>query len=181
MLKLSREAHTAIANMKVEAFKTLQEYRRLPRVPNELKADKAFSPFETFVLATFNAMVEQHHVARERAADICTAGATLLAERWREIGETRAAGKSELLFGRVTVPGTREQGGGPRPVFGTLEEIAAEHGDAAMTIITVSVSRVASQIRARAAEHEIDIEQFWAEPFPVRASKTKPRKKGPRR
>jgi hypothetical protein len=190
MLQLSRKLHCALAGLQVEGFKTLQEYRRLPRVPNELKADKPFGPFETFMLATYNALVEYNRVPRERAADICSAGAALFAARWADLRETaeerRLAKKSELLFGRVDLAGTPKQDGGTEPVLGTLQEIAKQISAIekiaperkAFAITAVSVTRVASQIHNRAAEHGIDIEQFWAAPFPTPASKARPAKKG---
>jgi hypothetical protein len=184
MFQISRERHCALAGMEVGAFKTLQQYGRLPVLPRQFTADKGFGPIETLALAISNEMVEQHHVAREHAAGVCSAAA-ILSTRWNEVRETvaqrRATGKDELLFGRVTVPGTREQGGGPRPVLGTLAEIADEHGDAAMTIIAVSVSRVAEGVRNLAEKHGIDMEQFWAQPLPDPASKARPRKKAPSR
>jgi hypothetical protein len=185
MLQISRELHCALADMEVGAFKTLQQYGRLPMLPAALRADKPFGPFETFVLATFNTMVEYHRVARERAADICSAGAENLAARWPELAETvaerRFANKDELLFGRVDLAGTLKQGGGPKPVIGTFEEIAAQHATA-ISITAISITRVANLVRDRAAERGIDIKQFWAEPFPaVPAKKTRSQKKGPSR
>jgi hypothetical protein len=188
MMQISRKVHCALAGMDIEAFKTLQRYGRLPVLPAEFRPEKGFGPLETLVLATYNAMVEQfqeqhNRMFRAYAADICSAAA-ILSTRWNELRETlmqrRLAEKNELLFGRVTLPGTLRDGGGPRPVLGTFEEIAAEH-PAAITIIAISVSRVADLLRNRAAKHGIDIEQFWAEPFLPPASKTRPRKRGPRR
>lgn len=177
MLQIPRKVHCQLAGMNVHTFKNLQQLNRVPVLPAAFRADKAFSPLETFALATYNVMVEQHLVARERAAGIC-AEAGILSTRWNELRETvaerRAAGKSELLFGRVTLPGTLRDGGGPEPVLGTSKEITAEH-PGEITRITISVSRVADLIRNRAAEHGIDLAPFWAAPFSAPAKTTRPR------
>jgi hypothetical protein len=128
MLQISRKLHCALAGMNGESVKTLQRYGRLPVLPPEFRPDKPYGPFETFVLATYNALVQYNDVSRERAASICSAGAAILAARWVELAETaaqrRSAKKGEIFFGRVDLAGMPKQGGGPRAVFGTLQEIA---------------------------------------------------------
>jgi hypothetical protein len=137
-----------------------------------------FSPLETLTLAIFNVMTAQHYIAREHAANICS-GADILLTRWSELRETvaerRSAGKDEIMFGRVMYPGTLAQGGGPKPVVGTLEEIAAGHPHA-IAIIAYSVTRVANMVGNRAKDNRIDLDQFWAEPIPAPAVRTRPQK-----
>jgi hypothetical protein len=166
MLRLSREVHCDLAGIKVEAFKTLQRYGWLPTLPPYLRPAKPFAPIETLTLALYNAICEQHRVHRVYAANICS-GADILLRRWEEMRETvaerRHDGKDDIMFGRAMYPGLLADGGGPRPVLGTLEEIAAEHKEA-WTIITVSVTRVGNAVSLRATRHGVDLDQFWAEP-----------------
>ena len=189
MLQISRKHHCALAGMEVELFTTLQGYRRLPVVPAAFKGAKPFAPFETFMLATYNALAEYNRLPRERAADICSAGAAILAERWSELRETarnrRLAKKGEIFFGRAQLGYVASrQDRGVMPVIGTLREIIKDiadaeeiAGSAAFVIDAISVTRVADQVRNRCREHGINVEQFWAEPFPeVPATKTQPRK-----
>lgn len=189
MLQISRKLHCALAGMKVEAFKTLQEYRRLPVLPAAFKGDKPFVPFETFTLATYNALAEYNRLPRERAADICSAGAAILRARWDDLRETveqcRLAEKGEIFFGRVLLGYVSKEDRGVKPVIGTLQDIAKEiaaaekiRGSTAFAIDAISVTRVADAVRNRCREHEINVEQFWAEAFPAGpATKTQPRKK----
>jgi hypothetical protein len=197
MLQISRKLHCALAGIEVEAFKTLQQYGRLPVLPAAFRPDKPFGPLETLVLAVYNTMAEHHHVARAYAANICSAGAEVLSERWDELRQTAAqrhdAKEDELLFGRVTFSAAVPLPDARKPVVGTLEEIAAEVAAErrrrqernqqypTTSTITVSITRVANQVSHRAAKHGIDIEQFWTEPFRgwrPQPRKTRPRKKG---
>lgn len=183
MLQLSREEHCALAGLNIEAFQTLVRYRRVPVLPAEFTSGRGYWPIETMALAICNEIVEQHGVFREKAAGICSgAAADMLVGRWDELRETLAArqlaGKDELHFGRVQYPGTAPQGGGFKPVLGTMEQIAAQHTAKAITSMTISVTRVAALVSHRAAEHRIDSEIFWAKPFPAPAAKTRPPKKG---
>jgi hypothetical protein len=184
MIRLSREAHCALGGIKVEAFKTLQRYGWLPVLPAYLRSEKPFTPIETLVLAIYNAMYEQHRIARVYAANICSR-ADILVTRWSELRQTaaerREAKKPEILFGRVMRAQKQDQGEKfpvVEPILGTLEEIANQH-PTALTIIAVSVTRVAGTIRSRALNHKIDLTDFWVEPVP--ASPVPSRKKGPLR
>lgn len=165
-MQISREIHCALAGIDVEAFKTLQRYGRLPVLPAHLRPNKPFGPLDTLTLAIYNTIVEQHRVAREYAANICNEAGVLLT-RWSELCDSveqrRLAGKEELFFGRITLPGTLAQRGGPKPAFGTLEEIAAQHMFA-ITIIAVSATRIANLISNRAVRHGVDLGHFWATP-----------------
>jgi hypothetical protein len=177
MLRLSREVHCALAGIKVEAFKTLQRYGWYPSLPSYLRPGKPFAPIETLTLALYNTICEQHRVHRAYGADICS-GADILLTRWEEMRETvaerRYDGKDEIMFGRATYPGLLADGGGPKPVLGTLEEIAAEHQEA-MAIITVSVTRVGNVVSNLAMRHGVDLDEFWAEPASSqRSSAVKP-------
>jgi hypothetical protein len=203
---ISRELHCALAGIEVGAFKTLQQYGRLPVLPVAFKPEKPFGPLETLVLAIYEAMVEEHRISRAYAASICSGeGIGILAAHWNEFRETgpyfaaarareerRQAKKDDILFGRVKFPDLPSRGGGPRHVLGTLKDIVAELGilkekiaadfniehTTPMSIIAISLTRVAYVITERAMRHEINLDHFWAEPYPGwSAGKKKSRKK----
>jgi hypothetical protein len=203
---ISRELHCALAGMEVGAFKTLQQYGRLPVLPAAFKPERPFGPLETLVLAIYDVMAEQHRISRAYAASICSGeGMGILAEHWNEFRETgppfaahcareerRQAKKDDILFGRVTFPDLPSRGGGPRHVLGTLKDIVAEldilkkkiaadfniEHTTPMSIIAISLTRVAYLVSNRAMKHEINLDHFWAEPYPGwSAGKKKSRKK----
>jgi hypothetical protein len=175
MLRLSREVHCALADIKVESFKTLQRYGWLPSLPPYLRPSKPFAPIETLTLALYNAMYEQHHISRVYAADICSA-AHVLVSRWNALRETaaerRQAGKQEILFGRVMrLPNEAEGERLPaiEPVVGTLEEINLRHRTT-ISLIAVSVTRVSNVVSNRAMKHGVDLDLFWSEPTSAKRS-----------
>jgi hypothetical protein len=156
MLRITRELHCALAGTEFELLKTLERRGQAPSFPRGSR--NGFTPLATLGLALFEAMAREWHVHRTYAAGICTAGAPLLVERWRDIRNTSESFDRDILFGRVLSSGPRILS-----VCGTIGEIACDH-PSAISVLLISATRVAATIRARALRLEIDLKDFWAEP-----------------
>jgi hypothetical protein len=156
MFRISRELHCALAGTEFELLKTLERRGQAPSFPRGSR--NGFTPLATLGLALFEAMAREWHVHRTYAAGICTAGAPLLVERWRDIRDTSETFDRDILFGRVLSSGPRIL-----PACGPLDEIARDHPGASSALL-ISASRVAATIRARARRLDLDLEGFWAQP-----------------
>jgi hypothetical protein len=169
MITLSREQHCALADLDVEAFKTLQRYSRIPDLGARFGQPNGYHPFETFALLIAMEFRRQFFMSHEQAASIA-AKADVMLPCWHDIGAPLETSKPEIFFGRVSFPGVVP----PLTVCGTFLQIASDH-PTAITFVGLSVSRIAAQMRSKAASRSIDLAEFLDSPSeapsPTAASK----------
>lgn len=123
-----------------------------------------YSALEALLWIIRNALSDLHlaHVAAAQTA----AQAVVIAERSSEIASTSqklAAGvepKSQILFARLLTPGDK---GIPKTVFfcGTVTELAKKY-PAPIVCVVVNVSRAAAELRARADNAGVSLDDFWS-------------------
>lgn len=131
----------------------------------EKEAARGYTAGQAFCMILAGEFFRLYAVRREVAAFVAAHGNLMFsAPEWRQIAETSAALQrgekpdAEIFFGSFGRPNGKAIYG-----VGRLAELAADVPDA-IDALAVSVTRVGALMRERAAEHNIDISNFWTDP-----------------
>jgi hypothetical protein len=173
LVMFGRDALCKLVGLEVEGLNSLRRRGQMPSVPNLGLDEKAvneggYDAFSALLLILALTFTDRFEVSRNRACELAGSAAGVLDKRWTEICRSSldlAEGRrpaAHILFAVIegSIPKGRHKIKSI-PFCGTAAEMSAAHPDAT-NIIAISVSECAAEMRQRAREHQIALEEFWA-------------------